>query len=309
MNIKQILLGSLAVLALAACSSDENSLPAEESNGRATFTASIDGRVATRAYDQTWENGDAIGITGTSGDKAYSNVKYATTGNGNFTVATEGQEIYYQDDSEVTFTAYYPWNASTTISANTLEQSEQKTFDFLYAEGKGKKASPNVAFQFHHQMTKVVLTIKKGDDISFDEVKAALPRLGGFLKEGKFNGGTGETTVTSTTPATLDFANNVPVQENTDAETVSYTLILFPQEFSAPLPFSAELAGKQTFRATLDFSAANSEHKEETGTDKNAWVAGWQYNVSVTLHKTKLTVDGCQIAAWREATLPNTSAM
>lgn len=298
MKTRQILLGSLAVLALAACSNDEN-LPAESGNGRATFTASIDGRATTRAYDRTWEGTDAIGITGTSGDKAYSNVKYTTTGNGNFTVATPGEEIYYQDDKEVSFTAYYPWNASTTIAANTLEQSKQKTFDFLYAEGKGKKANPNVAFEFHHKMAKLVLTIKKGADISFDEVKAALPKLGGFIAEGSFNGLTGTTTLKGgETTATLTFADNAPRKENTD-ESVSYTLILFPQEFSAALPFSAELTGKQTFNATLDFTAANAT--KDNAAAKNAWVAGRQYNLSVTLHKTKLTVEGCTIAPWNEA--------
>ena len=297
-NMRKILLGSLAVLALAACSNEENN-HAESGNGRATFTASIDGRTATRAFDQSWESGDAIGITGKSGEIPYSNVKYATTGDGNFTVATQGQEIYYEDDNEVSFTAYYPWNASTTITANTLEQSKQKTFDFLHATGKGSKVQPNVAFKFYHKMAKVVLTVKKGDDVSFSEVKAALPTLGGFLAEGTFDGLTGKTSVTGTQTATLVFADNAPTKENAEDETVSYTLILFPQEFSGKLPFSAELEGMQTFSAALDFTAANATIDKDAA--KNAWVAGRQYNLSVTLHKTKLTVDGCTIAPWNEA--------
>lgn len=297
-NMRKILLGSLAVLALAACSNEEN-IPAESGNGRATFTASIDGRTATRAYDQSWESGDAIGITGKSGEIPYSNVKYMTTGDDNFTVATQGEEIYYEDDNEVSFTAYYPWNASTTITTNTLEQSKQKTFDFLYATGKGSKVQPNVAFKFNHKMAKVVLTVKRGDDVSFSEIKAALPTLGGFLAEGTFDGLTGEANATGTQTATLAFAGNAPTKENAEDETVSYTLILFPQEFSGKLPFSAELEGMQTFSAALDFTAANATIDKEAA--KNAWVAGRQYNLSVTLHKTKLTVDGCTIAPWNEA--------
>lgn len=311
MKTRNILLGTLVMMAFTACNNDDSENVVGGKQNVATFTASIDGRMGTRAYDQIWEDGDAIGITGTTGGKAYENVQYETHGGGNFNVSVDGSEIYYQDNNDVAFTAYYPWNESTTITASTLEQANQKSFDFLYATGTGKKAAPNVAFNFEHKMTKVVLNILKGADISIDEVKAAKLALGGFLSEGSFDGLAGTAAATAGDLATLEFANNTanedynaPKRESADA--VAYTLILYPQTFAAALPFSATLEGMQAFNANLDFTAANTAANDEN--PGNYWTGGRQYNLSITLHKTKITVENCTIQPWNEVDGGNVDA-
>lgn len=138
MKAKTMFMATLAVAVLTACNDNENDV-VDTGSSQATFTAAIDGQVNTRAYDQTWEAGDAIGISGTSGGTTYTNVQYVTTGgNGNFTAGTSGNEIYYQDDNPVTFTAYYPWinleSGVTTITADTRAQASQSDFDFLWAQ-------------------------------------------------------------------------------------------------------------------------------------------------------------------------------
>lgn len=297
-----------AILLLTACSSDENTTAGTQENYAARFSATIAGQASTRAYDQTWENGDDIGISGTTGGKAYTNVRYVTTGNGDFTVATAGSEIYYQDDNAVTFTAYYPWNdlgEAATVSADTREQSLQKDFDFLWSRQTGSKASPNVRFNFAHKMVKFVLTVQRGADVSYDEVKAAILSLSGFKNNGTFSVTDGTATATGDNLTGYTFAGNTEATLNapfvTDdaAETVAYTFILFPQAFDAALPIEATLIGMQTFRATLDFTAANAQAGDANAA--NEWVAGRQYNISMTLNKTGITVDGCTIKAWNEA--------
>lgn len=314
MKTKVLLLGTLAI-SLAACNNDENTT-IDIGNGRALFSASIGAQ--TRAFDTSWEGDDQIGITGTTGTKTYTNVAYHTTnGDGNFTVATPGKEIYYQDDNTVNFTAYYPWNelgaGVTEISADTWGQSDQKNFDFLHATGTGSKANPNVAFTFSHKMAKLVLTIRKGADVSLDEVKAAVLLLEGFKHEGTFNITDGTTATKNASTAGWEFANNstdpaynAPVVVNDQNETVAYTLIFFPQTFDSGLDFTAELTGKQTFSTTLDFTAANKDAGDSEA--KNEWVAGRQYNMSVTLHKTGITVTGCTISKWQEADGGNADA-
>lgn len=293
-----------AVLSLTACSSNDNEPQGGEANGAARFSATI-GAPQSRAFDQTWENGDKIGITGTTGGKSYSNVAYATTGDGNFSVVTPGSDIYYQDRENVTFTAYYPYAAdASNIAADTWAQANQKQFDFLWAQAQGSKAAPNVAFSFAHKMAKIVIAIKKGADVSFDEVKKAGYALEGFKHAGTFNAVDGTATATGDLSTRWVFGdagieeNNAPYTVDTDNETVSYTLIFFPQEFSAALPFTATITGMQSFGANLDFTAANSTAGDTDA--KNAWVAGRQYNLSVTLNKTSLTVNGCTIQAWNE---------
>ena len=310
MKAKIIFMATLAAAVLTACNNDENNV-IDTGSSQATFTAAIDGQVNTRAFDQTWEAGDAIGISGTSGSTTYTNVRYVTTGgNGDFTVGTPGNEIYYQDDNSVTFTAYYPWANlaadATTITADTRAQASQSDFDFLWSRQTGSKASPNVQFIFAHKMAKLVLTIQKGNDVSYQEVQDAVLSLGGFKYSGTFNVTDGTTSTADDLATGWTFAGNTsetgynaPFVPNATAESVSYTLILFPQEFSSPLPITATLTGMQSFSATLDFTAANVDAGDTDA--KNEWVAGRQYNLSVTLHKTGITVNGSTIQGWEEA--------
>ena len=105
MKAKIIFMATLAAAVLTACNNDENNV-IDTGSSQATFTAAIDGQVNTRAYDRTWEAGDAIGISGISGGITYTNVQYVTDSegtNGNFRVETSGNEIYYQDDNPAPF--------------------------------------------------------------------------------------------------------------------------------------------------------------------------------------------------------------
>lgn len=309
MRAKTIFMAMLAAAVLTACNNDENDV-IDSGSSQATFTAAINGQADTRAYDQTWEANDAIGISGTSGGTTYTNVQYVTTGgNGNFTAGTSGNEIYYQDDAAVTFTAYYPWtnieSGVTTITADTRAQSSQSDFDFLWAQQTGSKASPNVQFLFAHKMVKLVLTIRKGDGVSYQEVQDAVLSLGGFKNNGTFNVTDGTAFATDGT-VNLTFAGNTsetgynaPLSKDDAAETVAYTLILFPQVFSSSLPITATITGGQSFSATLNFTTANIDAGDTDA--QNEWVAGRQYNLSVTLHKTGITVNGSTIQGWEEA--------
>lgn len=272
----------LAAAVLTACNNDENDV-IDSGSSQATFTAAINGQANTRAYDQTWEANDAIGISGTSGGTTYTNVQYVTTGgNGNFTAGTSGNEIYYQDDAAVTFTAYYPWTKlaadATTITADTRAQASQSDFDFLWAQQTGSKASPNVQFLFAHKMVKLVLTIRKGDGVSYQEVQDAVLSLGGFKNNGTFNVTDGTAFATDGT-VNLTFAGNTsetgynaPLSKDDAAETVAYTLILFPQVFSSSLPITATITGGQSFSATLNFTTANIDAGDTDA--QNEWVAG-----------------------------------
>ena len=104
---------------------------------------------------------------------------------------------------------------------------------------------------------------------------------------------------------TSETGYNAPLSKDDTGETVSYTLILFPQVFSSPLPITA-ITGGQSFSATLNFTTAN-ENAGDTDA-QNEWVPGRQYNLSVTLHKTDITVDGCTIQGWDEADGGNVDA-
>lgn len=302
------LLAASMLLGLAACSNDETEKTGMEKDNTALFTGNIEG-THTRAFDQTWDATDQIGISGTSGSKAYTNIcyNYASTGGGTFTAA--GENIYYQDDQSVTFTAYYPWNtsltATTTITADTWGQKDQKKFDFLYATASGSKGVP-VNFTFEHKMAKLVLIVKGGKDMTYTDVKNAVCSLGNFLHEGNFDRTTRTATATGNMGVMWSFANNTSdvayntpaIVENEPNASVAYTLILFPQTFPATvggdlLTFTAETGGK-TYSTEIDLSKVSGND------NKNELQAGAQYNITINLNKTGLTVGTSSISKWEE---------
>lgn len=303
---KYIMAAALAIMTFAGCGNENDELNVFDRKDSPDFTATI-GSVQSRAFDNNWEQGDEIGVSGCN----RTNVCYLTNSNdGKFTVKTHGEQIYFQDESEVTFTAYYPWNnlaeGVVAIDADTRLQPDQKSFDFLWAQASGKKDSPNVNFNFAHRMAKVVFTVKPGKGMSFDEVKTASLSLGRFRHTGSFNTLNGNATVDADAAMATDkwiFSGDVaPVTYNNDEKTATFSLIFFPQEFDNPLAFLAELElsdnKSYNLRAGIDFTTANSV---ADGTNaKNEWVAGRQYNLSLTLNKTDITLSECVINPWNE---------
>lgn len=304
---KEYWLAAALLVGMTACSNDETGNAINGEPDAALFTGNIE--VAhTRAFDQTWEIGDQIGISGTTGDKTYTNIAYAYAGGGDETFTAAGDKIYYQDDHDVTFTAYYPWNTTltenATITADTWGQADQKKFDFLYAQADGGK-DKKVDFNFTHRMVKLVLTVKAGADMTYADVENAACSLENFLHEGTFDRTTGIAAATGTPSIMWFFANNAAageaafntptVSENEPESSVSYTLILFPQAFPSTagnLSFAAETGGN-TYSAEIDLS-------QVPGNGTNELKAGTQYNITVNLNKTGLTVGTSTISLWDE---------
>ena len=94
-------------LLFAACANEEDGI---NNSGpvAATVQADIVKNVTRATVDDTWSNNDAIGVNVTSiGYTIGNNVKYTTTGDGNF---TSDNPIYFADATEtVNFNAYYPY--------------------------------------------------------------------------------------------------------------------------------------------------------------------------------------------------------
>lgn len=297
---KYLIPSAFAIIMLAGCGNDDNEPKDTGSNDCPNFSATIV-ETHTRAYDRHWESGDAIGISGAN----RTNVCYHTNdGLGNFTVKSSGDQIYFQHDDETDFTAYYPWNdlkGSTSIKADTRDQENQKNFDFLWASGSGRKDAPNVAFEFTHAMAKVVFTVKPGTGMSYDEVKKAVLSLDGFHHSGSFNVTDGSTDLDDSREV-WDFSEFANFDDT--EKTATFSLIFLPQVLDEALEFSAVLEVPDnknlSLGAKIDFTGAN---RDVDGDDaKNEWVAGRQYNLSLTLNKTEISLDKCEIKPWKEVT-------
>jgi hypothetical protein len=295
--------GLCALLALCGCHNHDHDheIPGIEPEPEkpvltsATFVATITPQNVTRAADTTWDAYDAIGITGTSGSKAYQNVEYVTaTADGSFAVVNTDEAIIYQDDDPVNFTAYYPWTAgaTTSIKFSAANQSDQKSFDFLYATGTGSSAAPQVTLPFRHVMTKLSFTLKAGENITVEQLRALEMTLNGLVMEGEFNPLTGEVTLVTTSAAATDVAvgEDSPRQTSEDGTEVEYFLIVPPQQLDEPLQITFTI-GDATYTATL------------TLPDDNSLTDGVEYEVSITVNQTGAVIDGCTIKDWEKTTL------
>lgn len=313
MNIKsKLFFSAAAVLMLASCSSDE---PAPAINGdgvAAEFTADIAG-VKTRAFDTYWESGDRIGISCVSanGKTEYANMAYETTGDGIFThVGGKPTGIFFQDNEEVTFSAYYPFNGTEgtsagVLSGSTSDQSKQKTFDYLFAqEVKGSRSASSIAFTgnnaFNHCMTRLVITVKVDPEAGFSAAEVANGEfaLKGLSLNGTFNTLTGVAAAnpysggligTPENPLDLGFWT-IPATAGSANETMVSSVILYPQTVES-----------LQFRAIID-------NEEYFATIRPALAAGTSYSYTVTVKKQGLEVTSATINDWIEGTGGNVDA-
>ena len=271
-------------LSLAACSSDDENMGANDGPVAAQITAGLN-VPATRAENQTWGTDDAIGVTVTDApasdmETEYRNVEYTinTGGNtqsGTFTSATG---IYFQDENEtVTFSAYFPYQSGLAengiishddISTMQTDAATQETIDYLYDDNvTATQTNPSVNFTFEHKMTKLIL-------------------IGGLIHKGTFNTNTGVATADATASpvSAWDITDN-RCDVKSDDGTRTYIMYLYPQTLtSSGLSFSATYDG-QTY--TTQAGAINPE-----------LVAGNSYEYTITVNKTGLIVSGCTIEDW-----------
>lgn len=136
----------------------------------------VNAGIQTRAYNNLWQSGDAIGIYMLKeANEDVSNRKYTTTAtadtkDGTFS-ATEGDIYFPVDGSGRDFIAYYPYQAGITDGnyiINLKSQSAQKDIDLMRSEkvlGKDKDHA-NVAFKFYHKLAKIEVNIEAGTGLT-----------------------------------------------------------------------------------------------------------------------------------------------
>ena len=287
-----LFLGALAICggltSLTSCSSDD---PAGMDGApvAAQITATIGDHVATRAANNSWAEGDKIGITTLrQGVSKYVNMEYTTeNGDGVFT----GNTMYFQDKTEpVTFTAYYPFTgtegtAPGNIEANTdaanQTSDKQTDIDFLWDQKTSIKGSdPKVNFKFAHKMSKLTLTFKNGTGADVSKITSY--DIEGLTLDGTFDPTTGEATVKSDADATK---LTMTVSNVVSGVSVP-SLILFPQATgNHTVMLYIHTNDGQKYGCKLGFSGGEM-------------ASGNDYRFTITVNKTGLDVETSTIHDW-----------
>ena len=285
-----------AALLFAACANEEDGIG---NNGpvAATVKADIVKNVTRATTGNTWSKNDAIGVYVTSpGYTIGDNVKYTTTGDGNF---TSDNPIYFADAREtVIFNAYYPYqeNMDGNGIVNNWNMAEVKEgepcpADFLFAkDATATKSSPQVQFtgdnQFKHCMSMIRLTFKAGDGINpYNAILKNQLKLKGIYKTGSINTLTGEVTVSGDRGIYESDVNDKSLKNGVTCE-----FIVFPQSLdNNKMDIELEVADNgsiNTYTASLP-SSTNNEFK-----------GGYLYTYPIRINNTGVVIENAGITAW-----------
>lgn len=266
---------------LPACSSDDDT-----ANGSGTALQVTSG-IQTRAVDNVWESGDAIGIfmlNGTSTD-TYINTLYTTTSNGESGTFLPASTIIYlpADGSSRDFIAYYPYQQGMSYSIYKIDlsdQSDQSAIDFLLAKKvTGKSRTDYQAdFTFEHKLSKVIVHFKPGDGLSENDLAGTTVKLTRQRVSANFN----VLTETEVVPS----SGTDDIFLLTSADGTASEGIVFPNEDfgNMCLVIATPQMGSYTWKLSEQTKATNFK-------------AGHKYIYTVTINRTRLEVT-CDITDW-----------
>lgn len=287
--MKKLFLLATATAALMACSNNDE--PVNNELIAARITANINGASETRATGTQWTSNDKIGVTCSSEGASYSNVEYITTnGDGNFATSTP---FYFPDaDTEKSFTAYYPYKATSemengVITGSTAAENQtsanQPDIDYLWADTKtATGGNPNVNFSFAHKMSKLTLKFQQGGDVTLSSMQTY--KLSSLVLDGTFNTTNG-TAAAKTEGAT---ATDLEMSVSDVTSEKEYSLILYPQTISEGLTLSVDVNDGLTYKCELKVDSAKLTQLE----------SGNNYSFTITVSKKGLTITNSTISDW-----------
>lgn len=316
MRIKKITIKTLGLFAaatvlvsLASCNKNEKFNP-EETKVAMTFVAEIDG-AGTKADTETektaFVENDAVGIIPVFTIESIpfpmepTNFKYKYNGT---KFEAESQPYYFQDRDEVTFHAYYPYDANlaTGYGSNAyqieLNTKEMVVTDYLYASATTTVVNPSISYTgdnaFKHVMAKLTINLRSGDGIGELTNANTSVSVGNFNHKGAFivfygevgRGGLGD----ENTPAPFSFTGP------------SHSHLLIPQ----PLLDENDEEDTDEVDVTVTYGGVDYNAKLKiTTTDRNgkyALLAGTHYTYTITVKNTGLVISSAEIKDWNEET-------
>lgn len=196
---------ALAAILFTGCSKEKTP---QEGPVAVSFTSRVDKLQAngSKAADQQWAIGDSIGIYMIKSGETLSDASIAagaanrqyqataTTTDAAFEPYSADQTIYYPSGpvQPVDFIAYYPYTSQITgytYPVDLSDQSDQAAIDLMYSyNATGKDwTSPAASLVFQHRLAKVVLTIKRGTGMAYEDLSKMTVVLKSACTEGTLN--------------------------------------------------------------------------------------------------------------------------
>ena len=286
-----------AALLFAACANEEDGIG---NNGpvAATVQADIVKNITRATTDDTWSKNDAIGVYATSsGNTTGDNKKYVTTnGDGTFEAADNNNIIYFKDNKETTFSAYYPYNKFLTDGKMNWNMAEVEAnlpceADVLFASGAtASKASPTVNFtdaehRFKHCMSLVEFKIKPGQGVKDNNYKFNRLNMKGIFVSGKFDTRTGSVEAAGDRETLTRFFNDVSFESEE-----SFAYIMLPQSLES---------NKMDIEIYLLLNDSEVKYTTPiTPSTNGQFEGGKKYTYNITVKNTGITIENANIVPW-----------
>lgn len=298
-----------AALLFAACANEEDGIG---NNGpvAATVKADISNNIKTRgtADNDSWTAGDAIGVyASSSGYTTGDNKKYVTTnGDGTFEAADNNNIIYFKDNKETTFSAYYPYSESLTDgkmdwNMAEVEENQPCMADVLFASGAtASKASPIVNFtdiehRFKHCMSLVEFKIKPGQGVKYNNYKFNRLELKGIFRSGKFDTRTGSVETAGDRGSISRNFDDVSFESK---KSVAY--IMLPQSLES---------NKMDIEIYLLLNDSEVKYTTHiTPSTNGQFEGGKKYTYNITVKNTGITIEDANIFPWENGDLGDLDA-
>lgn len=298
-----------AALLFAACANEEDGI-GNSGPVAATVQADISNNIKTRgtADNNSWTTGDAIGVyASSSGYTTGDNKKYVTTnGDGTFEAADNNNIIYFKDNKETTFSAYYPYSESLTdgkMDWNMAEVKENQPCmaDVLFASGAtASKASPIVNFtdiehRFKHCMSLVEFKIKPRQGVIYNNYKFNRLELKGIFTSGKFDTRTGSVETAGDRATLTRVFNDVPFESEE-----SFAYIMLPQSLES---------NKMDIEIYLLLNDSEVKYTTHiTPSTNGQFEGGKKYTYNISVKNTGITIEDATIYPWENGDLGDLDA-
>ena len=298
-----------AALLFAACANEEDGIG---NNGpvAATVQADISNNIKTRgtADNNSWTAGDAIGVYVTSsGYTTGHNKKYVTkNGDGTFEAADNNNTIYFKNNEETTFSAYYPYSESLKNGKMDWNMDEVKAnqpckADVLFASGAtASKASPTVNFtdaehRFKHCMSLVEFKIKPGQGVKYNNYRLNRIELKGIFRSGQFDTRTG---------AVITIGDRGSIRRDFDdvyfENEESFAYIMLPQSLES---------NKMDIEIYLLLNDSEVKYTTPiTPSTNGQFEGGKKYTYNITVKNTGITIENANIVPWGNGDSSNLDA-
>ncbi len=268
-------IGVVGVL-FSSCSKDVATAP--KSDNELKITSGI----ATRASGIAWDDNDQIGVFASQGSTILgTNTPFSTELGGataNFT--NDGDPIYFPMVGVMDVVAYYPYEASTTLTAYAVDvatQTDPTVIDLMSAKRSAETQSTPLSMHFYHRLSQLSLTIVAGDGLSVADLAGTKVTISGLVSDATYNLTTDAITLGSTS---TELAFNV------NSDVTFATAIAVPQTVGSSV------------RLTFDIPAIGELF---TSINVAELLSGKNHKFTATINNNRLDLSGSIIEDWGDS--------